>query len=359
MPNGSNLLRTLLMLSTLGIMAIGVPGCGSDDGAGGQDAASDTDRTGRSDAIDDAAEDPDAPDGSGDVVEPDAEDTYDVEDTEDGSGDAPLRDADVDDDADAPEVEPTFCPANQRACATPTAFHLCADDGSAWGEATECPDGQFCSVGACFDLECRPEVMFLVDGSSDMESEWPAVRASVARVIAANPNVGYGLSAFPVALGCAIGDGGSGTTWPNVEIASDTLAATAIDEWFEANAPLRGATPITKSFDWFSENADAVWDELSASRYLVLLTNGADTCNLCGEDIDCHVEKLGAATEALLDVGVQTYVIGYRFEASTESLDAIAVAGGTGLETYVPAGDEDTLADAFQLVLDDVKRCGR
>ena len=205
--------------------------------------------------------------------------------------------------------------------------------------------------------------MFLIDGSSSMGSEFPNVRRSVASVISANPEVAFGLSMFPVGLGCSIGDGTPGlfqppVNWPHVPVTLN--ASSPIDSWFASNDAAGGATPLISAMEWFADNAPAVWGDAIGGAYLVVMTEGADTCRCDQQDPDrsgCLVDGLSAATRALAAAGVKTYVIGYQYGEEPEALNAIAQNGGTTFTEFVYAGNESSLTSAFESIVADAKLC--
>lgn len=121
----------------------------------------------------------------------------------------------------------------------------------------------------------------------------------------------------------------------------------------------RGNTPLGAALEdfleWYEgENGDAGWRALASDGddgdpdwgcrnvYVVLLTDGLETCNSDGP---------GAATD-LRNAGVRTYVIGFGVEGSDagDDLDEIALAGGTGVPYRPQTVDElvDTLNDLFE-----------
>lgn len=271
--------------------------------------------------------------------------------------------ADTSAEADtAPDTTATVCPPNARECLDTSRFRICAADGSQWNESA-CGGATYCDQGLCRDQACVANVMFLIDGSSSMGSEFPNVRRSVASVITANPEVAFGLSMFPVGLGCSIGDGTPGlfqppVNWPHVPLTLN--AASPIDSWFAANGAAGGATPLISAMEWFAENAPAVWGDALGGAYLVVMTEGADTCRCDQEDPDrsgCLVDGLSAATRALAAAGVKTYVIGYQYGEEPEALDAIAQNGGTSFTNFIYAGNEASLTDAFESIVADAKLC--
>ena len=260
------------------------------------------------------------------------------------------------------DTTPTVCPPNARECLDTSRFRICAADGSQWNESA-CGGATYCDQGLCRDQACVANVMFLIDGSSSMGSEFPNVRRSVANVISANPEVAFGLSMFPVGLGCSIGDGTPGlfqpaVNWPHVPVTLN--ASSPIDSWFASNDAAGGATPLISAMEWFAENAPAVWGDALGGAYLVVMTEGADTCRCDQQDPDrsgCLVDGLSSATRALAAAGVKTYVIGYQYGEEPEALNAIAQNGGTTFTEFVYAGNEASLTSAFESIVADAKLC--
>jgi hypothetical protein len=345
------------------------PGADADDNANddtGEDAAVEGD-TAQSDASveDDSGDDTACTPGQGQCID---DFTVGVCD-EDGAGYTPVACAEgqlcIGTTA---TCEDAICVPFRSQCVGASSFRDCAPDGQSYGPEQACAEGEFCEGGNCRPVSCRPNVMFAIDGSSSMASEFGAIRASIAGVAATNPDVAMGLSMFPTALGCSIGDGTPGlfspaVDWPHVAI--DVDGASQIDAWFDANDAAGGATPLISTIEWMSEHVEVIWGAVPENGYLIVMTEGADTCRCDQPDgsiseadyRDCLVEGLGEATQALLAAGIRTYVIGYQYGDAPEALNAIAENGGTALTEFIYAGNEETLIDAFEAVLTDAKLC--
>ncbi len=259
---------------------------------------------------------------------------------------------------------PSLCRPGSLRCVSTTEREQCAADGSVYLPGPTCAAGEYCDEGDCRSSACLASVMFLFDGSSSMTGEFANVQASINAVTAANPDVAFGLSMFPTGLGCSIGDGrgglfGPGVEWPDVPIAA--TGASDIAAWFSANDASGGATPLISALEWFAENVDAVW-AIPENGHLIVMTEGADTCR-CDEDRfgnieeECITDPLTAATASLVAQGVKVYVIGYRFSEAPSILNAIAANGGTSLTEFIYAGNEESLTDAFELVVTEAKLC--
>lgn len=282
--------------------------------------------------------------------------------TTDTAGADTTADTETDTAPDTTDTTATVCPPNARECLDNSRFRICAADGSQWNESA-CTGATYCDQGLCRDQACVANVMFLIDGSSSMSSEFPNVRRSVASVINANPEVAFGLSMFPVGLGCSIGDGTPGlfqppVNWPHVPLTLN--AASPIDNWFAANGAAGGATPLISAMEWFADNAASVWGDAIGGAYLVVMTEGADTCSCdqgAPDRTSCLVDGLSGATRALAAAGVKTYVIGYQYGEEPEALDAIAQNGGTSFTEFIFAGNEASLTNAFESIVADAKLC--
>ncbi len=258
------------------------------------------------------------------------------------------------------QCTPSFCRPWARECTGPAAFHICLEDGSAWSPEEVCEAGDRCDQGRCLAGECVPAVMFLVDRSSSMAEQWDDVQNSIRGVVAANPSMYFGVSAFPARdgffqAGCTTGDG-----WPHVPIQGD--ASTVVFDWFSSHEP-NGATPLAGSLEWMSQNVAAVWGGAIEGSYLVVLSDGEDTCSCGGypEDseqrLDCLVDEIAGYTQALAAASVRTYVIGYNYWGDPEQLNAIAANGGTSETEYIPAGSEESLTNVFERLMTDMKLC--
>jgi hypothetical protein len=122
--------------------------------------------------------------------------------------------------------------------------------------------------------------------------------------------------------------------------------------------------------------AQGYYASRGGERYVVLVTDGAPNCNplqgartqcLCTFD-DCTntatpwlgcLDDLStvAAVEALAVSGVATWVIGYDTPQLTATLNAMAAAGGTGRDTYIPVEDQATLSAALDAIAADLVSC--
>lgn len=254
---------------------------------------------------------------------------------------------------------PIVCQPGEARCADERTALVCLNDGSEFG-VVPCDDEEVCNDGRCLAPLCFPGVMFAVDRSSSMGRHWQDVRRAVAATIANNPAVRFGLSAFPSQnggfVGCASGD------WPHVPIQAD--AGPAIDTWF-AGWDVGGATPISSTMEYMAAHVDALWGAERGDGYLIVLSDGADTCS-CGlfdeerqaaQRIACIADELTMATQSLATQGIHTYVIGYAYGDDPTQLEVIAANGDTETGEYLVAGSEASLTLVFDQILRDVKFC--
>lgn len=251
------------------------------------------------------------------------------------------------------------CEADASECLSETTYRLCSSDGKAWSGALTCPEGEACLLdevqpegesarGRCLPYACSPRVLLLVDFSGSMSSHWESVRTSVARLVAENPELRFGLKSFP-----DVSNGSCGVS-ATLEIPFGEDNAEAFDDWFLDNPP-SGATPLAEGIDTMRENAEAIFGNLGGS--MIVLTDGEDSCYY---DQGLGIQTfLALATSALyVDHQVTTYSIGYSYGGATAvELDTIAINGGSGLRAHIPAGSEEELTEALDGVIDKVKFC--
>lgn len=254
---------------------------------------------------------------------------------------------------------PMACNPGAKQCAGGASIQSCVTDGSAWAQPEACPEGHQCEGSFCVSPDCFPGVMFLVDRSTSMGKHWQNVRQSTLDVIANNPGIKFGLSAFPSDDGFFAGCS-TGSNWPHVAIQED--AGPVLDDWW-ATHDVNGATPLRSAVRWMSENVDQVWGPTSDAGFLIVLSDGEDkcACSIYENDPDkrseCVAEELVEYTQDLLDQGIRTYVIGYNYFGNPIELNAIAENGGTDQSEFIFAGSEETLTNVFNQLLGDIKNC--
>jgi hypothetical protein len=239
------------------------------------------------------------------------------------------------------------CPPDRIECLDETTYRQCADDGSRWGQAQACGEGEACFTDRCLPYACSPRILFLVDFSGSMSPHWQAVRQGVEAIVAANPEVRFGLKAFPDA------DSWSCDVSADLEIPFETGLAETFDAWFAANPP-SGSTPLAEGMRVMDANAELIFGRLGGT--LVVLSDGEDSCYSSSAT---PIRAFLAQTTASLRLNhqVPTYAIGYSFGGNPGELDVIANNGGTNLSTHIPAGNEGELIEVLADIIDRVKFC--
>jgi hypothetical protein len=257
-------------------------------------------------------------------------------------------------DAATGQCTPYQCTPGTAACTDDVHLVTCSTDVAVGAVTTDCSPGR-CANAKCQAVACIPAVFFLVDRSSSMKDSWPDVRTSVAAVIGQHPEFRYGMAAFPaVQSSCT-----TGSTWPHAALSDD--GGQAIDAWFAANGTVQ-STPLLDAVVWVSQHVDLVWGTGKSNGHLVVITDGQDSCG-CDQEytqaakVACVVDGLAAATTALSDQGLRTYVIGFNYDGDPAELNAMAANGGTSFPAYIPAGDEATLTAAVAQFVGALKMC--
>jgi len=237
------------------------------------------------------------------------------------------------------------CVPDTVECQDELTYRVCQPNGLAWVADQPCDEEEVCFEGACLYYGCVPRVLFLVDRSGSMGTNWDEVRSTVSTIVQANPTVRFGLKSFP--------SGGSTCGVDGVlDVGFGQNQAHTLDVWFEGHSP-DGATPIVAGLEAIEGVAESVFGNFGGT--LIVLSDGDDTCYAGDETI--KVATATVVAKLCLEHYVKTYVIGYNFSGDTEMLDNMANNGCTGLSEYIAADDEEDLYDAFQFVIDDIKVC--
>jgi len=251
------------------------------------------------------------------------------------------------------------CEPGSRKCLDGKTVQKCRYDGSGWDEPEVCAGESLCANGFCVSPNCLPKVMFLVDRSTSMSPNWQSVRTSITKVVNQNQGIQFGLTVFPNEGGFFAGCKMDPTS-PHVPLQDN--AGPAIDGWFEENKPA-GSTPLYTAMNWVTDNVGVIWGSSPQSSYLVLLSDGEDTCTCSQYDdepekrAECVAEKLEPVVKGLTQQGVKTFVIGYAYSGPDIELNVIAQNGGTDQDEWIYAGDEATLTEAFGQLISDIKFC--
>lgn len=228
---------------------------------------------------------------------------------------------------------------------------VCTTDGTC---AAQAPDGGATSCGGeLFQAAKVNSNMFIAfDKSGSMDnsitrngpSKWEIATDAIKQVTQQyQSQIQFGLMLFPV------GSGDSTKCVPGqVSVSVGDQRAAAIASTLNANMP-GGATPIgavLTSAGMVPELADPM-----RANYVMLVTDGAETCNGDGE---------AAATANLSTKGIKTFVVGFGGEVNAQNLTDIASAGGTarpGNVKYYQADDAPGLLAAFNLIAQGALGC--
>lgn len=239
------------------------------------------------------------------------------------------------------------------------------------------PDGGVaCEVVNVEAVRDQPHVMIVLDRSGSMYNDlvepvidrWtPAVAAINATLDDLGDSVAFGISLFGSSQGtCGAGDVLVGTG-PGT---ADTISAVLLGDPALLTG---GGTPVTGTLTELQRFFERTQPE--EANHVVLITDGGPNCNpaqgvrtecICTFDVCFDGQWLGClddnasvqAVDALADAGVPTWVIGYEtgpLEQAT--LNAMAAAGGTGTDQFIPVTDQATLSSALSAIAADLVSC--
>lgn len=210
-----------------------------------------------------------------------------------------------------------------------------------------CRPGESCTGGFCgcegeqFVAEAvPPNVLIVLDKSGSMDDavagqrKWDTALGAVESLLAEyGDKIRFGLMLYPMG-----GRNNCGAGTVSVDLGDGT--SNAILAALDANGP-DGNTPIGASLDAAYDYAPLADPE--RSNYVLLLTDGEETCDGDGEAAAAALR--GKTPE------VKTFVVGFGGEVDARVLNAMAVAGGTELQgttKYYQADDATSLAGAFE-----------
>jgi hypothetical protein len=238
---------------------------------------------------------------------------------------------------------PVMCQPFTTECTADQSLRTCSPDGLAW-EAGSCDDDHFCTEGYCLYGRCLGHVLLLIDRSSSMKPHWQSVRQSVLNLVSSHDEARFGVMVFPGDEKCTV-----------PEDPAIPLTAFGKEEVFEAFFNAYGpsiSTPLLGGLKRVRQNLDSIFGDQKG--IVVVISDGEDTCQGNKQMV---ANQLKNETQALSDAGVQTYVIGYKYQGDTAQLEAIAGHGNTGRDSYIKAGNENELDDAFKGIVSDIKLC--
>lgn len=237
----------------------------------------------------------------------------------------------------------SLCEPLTTECVGEFAFQQCTTDGLSWSAPIPCGQYEVCNDGSCVFYQCLPRVLFVIDRSGSMSSDWDEVLLAVSNIVGNNPNIRFGLTGFPNNGSCGV------AALPEVPFAEDN--GVDIVSWFGSNEP-EGSTPLLEMVLSLRDNANAFFGGWAAA--VVLLSDGEDTCAWDSN----IVQQLGTTTLELAALHeISTYVIGYSYDSNPAELNAIAENGGTSFTEHIPAGNEAELNDVLGDIVADLKLC--
>ncbi|MCA9581838.1 MAG: VWA domain-containing protein [Myxococcales bacterium] len=199
-----------------------------------------------------------------------------------------------------------------------------------------------------------PNVLVVLDRSGSMaDGAWePSVQAVKNVASAKQAEIAFGLMHFSGGNDRSSCSPGSMDVMPALDMSNNI--ALALDD-LRPN----GGTPTASSLAAAKEQLAG----LEGQSYVLLITDGAPNCaevrpancvctnggGYCATSSCLDEDGSVAAVTALAEVGIPTFVIGYDTKDWTDTLNAMAKAGNSGIETYIPVDDgpslEATLSD--------------
>jgi hypothetical protein len=163
--------------------------------------------------------------------------------------------------------------------------------------------------------------------------------------------ISFGLDLFNVGLGsCSVGSSVILDVAPNNgQLILDTLDYYGPDSY----------TPLLLAMMNFLDPMYApAFSSGSGVSYLVIISDGMDTCGSVGIAVDGGYDvdqELTDVTTALRDTfGIKTIAIGFGDGIDPDQLNAIAAAGGTEFTEYLDAADGDELTATLNTIAESV-----
>jgi hypothetical protein len=250
-------------------------------------------------------------------------------------------------------------------------------DGDDKGTGEEGPKGSQDTEDICVTLEVAVEplpvrLMILQDRSTSMNdyiastthNKWEQAKMAVEAMVSEfESTIEFGLDLFPFGSArCDVrGDEGAVT---------DTLlnnASRIMDLMDEHGLPETSlSTPLYLAIENFLSSEHApLFESPTRESYLVVISDGADTCGVTGEDRAPELEAdLADVTSRLLNENqIRTFVVGFgdpQFYGEENGIDvdqlnAIAANGGTEHTEYIDAVNGDALRDALRNIASSVE----
>ena len=208
-----------------------------------------------------------------------------------------------------------------------------------------CTSGEICFEGQCRWEGCAPIVIFLIDRSGSMSGDWQDVATSMLGVVAAHPQLRFGLMAFPIDDDCDVSS--------SLQVPLTMGDLEPFVSWFGSHDG-DGSTPLLGAMDAVLAGAPSIFGSIGGT--LVVVSDGEDTC---ADESDEEIVPLLGGDAGLLQTehDVHTYVIGYSYSGDAAPLDIMASYGGTDYKEFIPAGSESELTQALSEIVTDIKLC--
>jgi hypothetical protein len=333
-------------------------GAGTDSDCAGDTCSDPTDNDSAEDTAEDTASDSDT---AGDVdADTDADIDTDVDADTDTDSDTDIdtdNDTDTDSDSDTDtdmDIDTDIDTDTDTEIDIDSSDTTATDTDSDSDIETDSDTNEYCADFA-FNVETVPvRIMIAQDKSGSMEdsNKWGQAYTAIKQMVEAyQDRIAFGIDLFNIgsvmnADSCEVG-------MSAVEDVSLNNAKAIIDILMD-NVP-SGATPIYLELEGFSDPSYApVFLNREAESYLVIVTDGKDTCGAQGVydgGNGADENQLSVVTANLLStVGVKTMVIGFGTGVDPVQLNAVAAAGGTEFTEYFNASDGDALAAALDTI---------
>jgi len=237
-----------------------------------------------------------------------------------------------------------------KQCERSTTGSACSSDSDCYG-SDSCFHGYCGCAGEQFEADAvPPNVLIVLDRSGSMDdsagggqSKWEVAVAAVDQLVTTyGDTIRFGLALYS-------GDGGSSCTPGVVSVDTGSGTASDITSAMAAVSP-DGKTPIAATLNSLATYSSL--EDASRDNFVLLLTDGKESC---GGDTTSAVTALRNKT-----ISIRTFVVGFGDGVDADSLNAMAVAGGTasgGADDYYQADDATSLAGAFDAIATDVLGC--